>query len=266
MPSDSRRRPVSDAADAAAPAPAPPPPPPPRLRSHGPTFLHISLVDWLLGAVGAVAFVLYLQATPLPLAPLSFGFDLAAGAQPLRLWPPALPAGAAPPPARALLEGRAGLFVLGAGAAAPAPPLPLVPLSLPFPFLPLPRALRANASVALELALLRGSAEAAAAAELCVSVEDARGEDITRALAPFAAAAACGAQRGRRLELSAMAAAAAAAAPPVALATAAATFSLPPGARLGVTLSTGRGSLAGELRLSVAAAAAATGGLAVVVR
>ena len=37
-------------------------------------------------------------------------------------------------------------------------------------------------------------------------------------------------------------------------------------ARLGVTLSTGRGGLGGELRLSVAAAAAATGGLAIVVR
>jgi len=229
-------------------------------------FLHISLVDWLLGAVGAVAFVLYLQATPLPLAPLSFTFDLAAGAQPLRLWPPALPAGAAPPPARALLEGRAGLFVLGAGAAAtPASPLPLVPLSLPFPFLPLPRTLRANASVALELALQRGSAEAVAASELCVTVEDARGEDITRALAPFAAAGACGAQRGRRLEVSAVAAAPAPALP-APLATAAVAFSLPPGARLGVTLSTGRGSLAGELRLSVAAAATAAGGFAIVVR
>jgi len=254
---DARRRlATTDAADA-APAPPPPAPPSARLRSqHGLTFLHVSLADWLLGAAASVAFVLFLQASPLPLAPLALGFDLAPHASqqppPLRLWPPASPAGAAPPPLRALLEGRAGLFALGSGAPAP----PLLPLALPLPFMPLPRALRANASVALELVLLRGSAEAAAAAELCVSVEDARGEDITPALTPFAAEGDCGAPHGRRLAFAAGTAA------PPALAVAAAAFALPPGARLGVTLA-GSGGLGGELRLSVAAAA---GGYAFVVR
>ena len=226
-------------------------------------FLHISLADWLLGLLGAAAYILAMQATRLPLAPLALPFELRAGAPPQQLWPPAAPEGRSPPPARALLEGRAALFALGASStrapASSAPSAafaPLTPLPLPRPFLPLPRALRANASVSLELALLRGAPAAPAGLELCVAVEDARGADITAALEPFAAAGACAAPRGRRLALKAP--------------SSYATFAMPPGARLFVTLGAAAEAaaadapLGGELRLSVSAGASAEGSVALV--
>jgi len=224
--------------------------------------LHISLGDWALGLAAALAYVLALQLTPLPPAapPLVVPFDVAAAAAagsgplPICLWPTSMPAGPAPPPARALLEGRAALIAIGRPAALAARlQLALAPLALPLPFLPLPRFLRADAAVSLELAL-RGAP--APSLELCVAVEDAYGVDLSAAAFAGVANAASepcggsggsgggsgGAARGRRLALPARG-------------TAAVSFKMPPGAKLGVTLGGGGAAgFAGELRLSVAAA------------